>query len=48
MPTFFLFHLEINEMDEEEAAALIMKARAHWFEAEGSEQGEQVEQAEQA
>ncbi|MDH4109310.1 MAG: transcription termination factor NusA [Gammaproteobacteria bacterium] len=26
--------LEINEMDEEEAAALIMKARAHWFEAE--------------
>lgn len=28
--------LEINEMDEEEAAALIMKARAHWFEAEQS------------
>jgi N utilization substance protein A len=26
--------LEINDMDEEEAAALIMKARAHWFEAE--------------
>ena len=26
--------LEINEMDQEEAAALIMKARAHWFEAE--------------
>ncbi len=26
--------LEINEMDREEAAALIMKARAHWFEAE--------------
>ena len=26
--------LEINEMDEEAAAALIMKARAHWFEAE--------------
>ena len=26
--------LEINTMDEEEAAALIMKARAHWFEAE--------------
>ena len=26
--------LEINEMDEEEAAALIMKARAHWFDAE--------------
>jgi N utilization substance protein A len=26
--------LEINEMNEEEAAALIMKARAHWFEAE--------------
>jgi N utilization substance protein A len=24
--------LEINEMDQEEAAALIMKARAHWFE----------------
>ena len=23
--------LEINEMDQEEAAALIMKARAHWF-----------------
>ena len=28
--------LEINEMDEEAAAALIMKARAHWFEAEQS------------
>ena len=26
--------LEIHEMDKEEAAALIMKARAHWFEAE--------------
>ncbi|HEX7063016.1 MAG TPA: transcription termination factor NusA [Woeseiaceae bacterium] len=26
--------LDINEMDEEAAAALIMKARAHWFEAE--------------
>ena len=26
--------LEINEMDAEEAAALIMKAREHWFEAE--------------
>ncbi|NND46711.1 MAG: transcription termination/antitermination protein NusA [Woeseiaceae bacterium] len=26
--------LEINEMDAEEAAALIMKARAHWFEEE--------------
>ena len=26
--------LEIHEMDPEEAAALIMKARAHWFEAE--------------
>ena len=26
--------LEINEMDAEEAAALIMKARAHWFETE--------------
>ena len=26
--------LEINEMDEEKAAALIMKAREHWFEAE--------------
>ena len=26
--------LEINEMDQEIAAALIMKARAHWFEAE--------------
>ncbi|VUX55822.1 protein of unknown function [uncultured Woeseiaceae bacterium] len=26
--------LEINEMDQEEAGALIMKARAHWFEAE--------------
>ncbi len=26
--------LEINEMDQEKAAALIMKARAHWFEAE--------------
>ncbi|GMR17045.1 MAG: transcription termination factor NusA [Gammaproteobacteria bacterium] len=26
--------LEINEMDSEEAAALIMQARAHWFEAE--------------
>ena len=26
--------LEINEMDQEAAAALIMKARAHWFEAE--------------
>jgi len=23
--------LELNEMDQEEAAALIMKARAHWF-----------------
>ena len=26
--------LEINEMDREKAAALIMKARAHWFESE--------------
>jgi len=26
--------LEINDMDHEEAGALIMKARAHWFEAE--------------
>ena len=26
--------LEINEMAEEDAAALIMKARAHWFEEE--------------
>jgi N utilization substance protein A len=26
--------LEISEMDEESAAALIMKARAHWFEEE--------------
>ena len=26
--------LEINDMDQEEAAALIMKAREHWFEAE--------------
>jgi len=26
--------LEIHEMDQEEAAALIMEARAHWFEAE--------------
>ena len=26
--------LDIHEMDHEEAAALIMKARAHWFEAE--------------
>ena len=26
--------LEINEMDQDEAAALIMKARAHWFETE--------------
>jgi len=26
--------LDINEMDSEEAAALIMKARAHWFETE--------------
>ena len=26
--------LEINEMDQQEAAALIMKARAHWFDAE--------------
>ena len=26
--------LEINEMEEENAAALIMKARAHWFEEE--------------
>lgn len=26
--------LELNEMDAEEAGALIMKARAHWFEAE--------------
>jgi len=26
--------LEINDMDQEEAAALIMRARAHWFEAE--------------
>ncbi len=26
--------LDINEMDQEAAAALIMKARAHWFEAE--------------
>ncbi len=26
--------LEIKEMDQDEAAALIMKARAHWFETE--------------
>ena len=26
--------LEISEMSEEDAAALIMKARAHWFEEE--------------
>jgi N utilization substance protein A len=26
--------LDLNEMDPEEAAALIMKARAHWFEEE--------------
>jgi N utilization substance protein A len=26
--------LEIAEMEEENAAALIMKARAHWFEEE--------------
>ena len=26
--------LDINEMDSEDAAALIMKARAHWFEEE--------------
>jgi N utilization substance protein A len=26
--------LEIDDMDQEEAGALIMKARAHWFEAE--------------
>jgi N utilization substance protein A len=26
--------LEINEMDQDQAAALIMKAREHWFEAE--------------
>jgi len=26
--------LEINDMDHDEAAALILKARAHWFEAE--------------
>ena len=26
--------LEINEMEEEAAAALIMSARAHWFEEE--------------
>lgn len=26
--------LELYEMDQEEAGALIMKARAHWFEAE--------------
>jgi N utilization substance protein A len=26
--------LEINEMDADDAAALIMKARAHWFEEE--------------
>ena len=36
--------LEIHEMDEDQAAALIMKAREHWFEAE--QQAEQ--QAEQA
>jgi N utilization substance protein A len=33
--------LEINEMDQEEAAALIMKAREHWFEAEAEAQAEQ-------
>ena len=37
--------LEINEMDSEEAAALIMKARAVWFEAEQPESTEQTEQA---
>jgi N utilization substance protein A len=26
--------LDINEMDQQVAAALIMKARAHWFDAE--------------
>lgn len=30
--------LELNEMDSEEAAALIMKARAHWFEEEEEQQ----------
>ena len=39
--------LEITEMDEEEAAALIMKARAHWFEAEAAEQSDQADSAEQ-
>ena len=33
--------LEISEMDEEDAAALIMKARAHWFEADAAEPAEQ-------
>jgi N utilization substance protein A len=37
--------LEIQEMDPEEAAALIMKAREHWFEAEAEAEAEQ--QAEQ-
>ena len=33
--------IEINEMEEEQAAALIMKARAHWFEADAEQQAEQ-------
>ena len=37
--------LEIQEMEQEEAAALIMKAREHWFEAEAEAEAEQ--QAEQ-
>ena len=40
--------LEITEMEEEEAAALIMKARAHWFEAEQAGEAEPAESAEQA
>ncbi len=39
--------LEIQEMDQEEAAALIMKAREHWFEAEAEAEAETELQAEQ-
>ncbi|MDX1406098.1 MAG: transcription termination factor NusA [Woeseiaceae bacterium] len=36
--------LEINDMDQEQAAALIMKAREHWFEAENEAEA-QTEQS---
>ena len=36
--------LEMSEMDGEEAAALIMKARAHWFETDQAESAGQTEQ----